>query len=234
MQAQQHPWELTPDEAITLQERLRKEVILADQIGAVTRVAGVDASYNQSLALTLAAVAVLTFPELQLTEKAMIRQPTQFPYIPGLLSFREAPPILEALKDLASPPDLMICDGHGIAHPHRFGLACHVGYLTGIPTIGVAKRKLVGEHADVPDIRGEWQPIYEDGDIIGAALRTRTHVKPIYVSAGHKVCLETAIDYVMRCTPKYRLPETTRAAHRLTSEMCAEDQPFVSNSSKIA
>ncbi len=234
MQAQQHSWELTPDEAIALQERLRKEVILEDQIGLVTHVAGVDASYDQSHARTTAAVAVLTFPELQLAEVAVVRQPTHFPYIPGLLSFRETPPILQALKDLDRPPDLLICDGHGIAHPRRFGLACHIGYLTGIPTIGVAKRKLVGEHAEVPEDRGKWQHIYEDNEIIGAALRTRVHVKPVYVSIGYRVSLETAVDYVMRCTPKFRLPETTREAHRLASEVYEKDQPFESNSSKIA
>ena len=234
MQTPPNTWKLTPGEAITLQERLGKEVILEDQIGIVTHVAGVDASYDQSRALTMAAVAVLTFPGLQLVEFAVVHQPTNFPYVPGLLSFREAPPILEALKDLDHPPDLLMCDGHGIAHPRRFGLACHIGYLTGIPTIGVAKRKLVGEHAEVPDLRGEWQPIHEAGEILGAALRTRIHVKPIYVSTGHKVCLETAIDYVMRCTRKYRLPETTRAAHRLASKAYERDQPLDNKSSKIA
>jgi deoxyribonuclease V len=234
MQTLQHPWKLTPEAAIALQERLRGEVSLVDQIGVVSHVAGVDASYNQSHALTVAAVALLTFPELQIAEVAVARQPTSFPYVPGLLSFREAPPILEALKDLDRSPDLLICDGHGIAHPRRFGLACHIGYLTGIPTIGVAKRKSIGEHVEVPDVRGEWRPIDEDGEIIGAALRTRVHVKPVYVSTGHKVSLETAVDYVMQCAPTYRLPETTRAAHRLASEVYAKGQPFESNSSKIA
>ncbi|MGD8673007.1 MAG: endonuclease V, partial [Thiogranum sp.] len=133
------------------------------------------------------------------------------------LSFREVPAVLEALGTLASRPDLILCDGQGLAHPRRFGLACHLGVLTDIPTIGVAKSRLVGEHGALPPQKGSWVPLMDKGETIGAVLRTRDNVSPVYVSIGHRTSLATAIDYVLRCTPRYRLPETTRRAHRLAS-----------------
>jgi deoxyribonuclease V len=178
-------------------------------------VAGVDVGFRNGL--TRAAIAVLSHPELELVETAVAHRPTEFPYVPGLLSFREAPAVLDALNKLGTGPDLLLCDGQGIAHPRRFGIACHLGILTGIPSIGVAKSRLIGSHDDPGDTRGDWSPLMDKGEIIGAVLRTRPRVKPLYVSIGHRVGLETAIAWVMACCTRYRLPETTRSAHRLAS-----------------
>jgi deoxyribonuclease V len=210
-------WPATAAEAIALQKRLRTRVVKRDQLDAVRYVAGLDAGFEQGDTVVRAAVAVLAFPELRMADQVVARQPARFPYIPGLLSFRETPALLAALAGLGQRPDLLLCDGHGLAHPRRFGLACHVGVLTGIPSIGVAKSLLIGAHAPLPAKRGAWRPLVEDGEIIGAALRTRDGVAPVYVSIGHKISLETAIRFVLACAPRYRLPETTRAAHRLAS-----------------
>ncbi|HFC53761.1 MAG TPA: deoxyribonuclease V, partial [Gammaproteobacteria bacterium] len=150
-------------------------------------------------------------------EYAIARRPTSFPYVPGLLSFREIPAILEALQKLERPPDLLLVDGQGTAHPRRFGIASHLGVVTGIPSIGVAKSRLIGQHGEPPDERGAWTPLQEGEETIGAVLRSRKGVRPIYVSPGHCVTLERALEYVMRCVTRYRLPETTRQAHRLAS-----------------
>lgn len=214
---QRHAWDLTPAEATALQKELRREVITTDQLGPVEHVAGVDVGFEAEGSVTRAAVAVLRLADLSLAESVLMRRPTTFPYIPGLLSFREAPAVLAALEQLKMAPDLLLYDGQGIAHPRRFGIASHVGLLTGIPSIGVAKSLLTGHHATVPQERGAWQPLIDHEEIIGAALCTCPNTKPIYVSIGHKVSLATAISYVMRCTTRYRLPETTRWAHQLAS-----------------
>lgn len=210
-------WSRTVAEARALQEALRGRVVTADRFGKIRRVAGVDVGFEQDGAVTRAAVVVLSFPELKPVEHAIARLPTRFPYVPGYLSFREIPAVLAALKKLKIRPDLLLCDGQGLAHPRRFGLACHLGLLTNIPSIGVAKSRLIGTHGALPQKKGSWVPLTDGDEIIGAVLRTRTGVKPVYVSIGHRVSLETAIDYVLRCTTKYRLPETTRAAHHLAS-----------------
>ncbi len=210
-------WDLTPQEAIELQQQLRGSVIAEDRLGEVRLAAGIDVGYEAAGEITRAAVAVLSLPGLDLAAQAIARRPTTFPYVPGLLSFRETPAVLDALAQLPGPPDLLLYDGHGLAHPRRCGIACHLGLLADIPTIGVAKSVLVGRHAPVPDARGAWQPLVEGGDVIGAALRTRPGTKPIYVSIGHRISLPTAIHYVLLCTRHYRLPETTRWAHRLAS-----------------
>lgn len=212
-----HPWDVSPAEAIALQQRMRGLVVTEARLGPVRFVAGVDVGFEQGNTVTRAAVAVLRFPELEPCEHSIARQPTRFPYVPGLLSFREVPAVLEALAGLHQPPDLLLCDGQGIAHPRRFGIACHLGVLTDIPAIGVAKSLLVGRHDPLPDTRGAWVPLLHRGECVGAALRTRPRVKPIYVSIGHRIGLETALDFVLRCTTRYRLPETTRHAHRLAS-----------------
>ncbi len=200
-----------------MQEALRGRVATTDRFGKIRRVAGVDVGFEDDGAVTRAAVAVLSFPELKPIEHAIARQPTRFPYVPGYLSFREIPAVLAALKKLKTQPDLLLCDGQGLAHPRRFGLACHLGLLTNIPSIGVAKSLLIGEHGTLPQKKGSWVPLKDGQETIGAVLRTRDGVKPVYVSIGHRVSLETAINYVLRCTTRYRLPETTRAAHHLAS-----------------
>jgi len=214
-----HLWDVTPKEAAAIQERLSNAVITDDDLGPVRTVAGVDIGFAENYTITRAAVAVLTFPDLQLCDQAIVQRPTAFPYVPGLLSFREAPAALEALSKLSIQPDLLLCDGQGRAHPRRFGLACHLGLLCDIPSIGVAKSRLVGEHEGVGEQRGSQQRLIHDGEVIGMVLRTRTNVKPLYISIGHRVSLATAVEYVLRCAPKYRLPETTRQAHKLASAL---------------
>jgi Deoxyinosine 3''endonuclease (endonuclease V) len=212
-----HPWDVTPQQAIRIQQELRDAVITKDQLGPVRFVAGIDVGFEQSRTVTRAGVAVLRLPELKLCEHVMTCRPTRFPYIPGLLAFREIPAMLDALAKTQQVPDLLLCDGQGLAHPRRFGIACHLGVLTDIPSIGVAKTRLLGEHEPVPDARGAWRVLTHDGEIVGAALRSRVHTKPLYVSPGHRVSLPVAIRCVMACTTRYRLPETTRWAHRLAS-----------------
>ena len=216
--SQRHAWALNVEEAIAIQEQLRGEVITSDQLEEpVQYVAGVDVGFEAGGTISRAAVAVLSFPSLQLQESALARRSTTFPYVPGFLSFREIPAVLDALEKINNIPDLILCDGQGIAHPRRFGIACHLGLIVDIPTIGVAKSLLIGKHEEVPEQRGNWQPLINRGELIGAVLRTRTGTKPLYVSSGHRVSLPTAIKYVLRCTPKYRLPETTRIADKLAS-----------------
>lgn len=211
-----HSWNLTPESAIDLQQKLRTKVIAKDRLDAVQYIAGIDVGYEENNTISRSAVAVLSFPDLQLQETAIARCTTPFPYIPGLLSFREVPVVLEALEKLRIVPNLLLCDGQGYAHPRRFGLACHLGVLTHLPAIGVAKSRFIGEHEELPSLRGSWQPLISEGETIGAVLRTQTDIKPIYVSVGHRISLLTAIDFVLRCTPNYRLPETTRQADRLS------------------
>jgi deoxyribonuclease V len=213
----EHPWDLTPHEAVALQQELRQYIITTDQLGVVGTVAGVDAGFEQDGAITRAAVAVLSYPKLELLAIAIARRPTRFPYIPGLLSFREIPAVLDALAQLRITPDLLLCDGQGIAHPRRLGIASHLGLVTDIPSIGVAKSRLWGTHGPVPEERGRWTPLRDGTEIIGAVLRTRIGVQPLFISPGHRVSLATAIRYVMGCCTRYRLPETTRQAHRLAS-----------------
>jgi deoxyribonuclease V len=212
-----HNWDVTPAEARAIQARLRGQVITHDDLGEIRRVAGVDVGFEDGGTVTRAAIAVLSFPGLGLMDGAVARQPTRFPYVPGLLSFREIPAVLEALSSLTEAPDLLLCDGQGYAHPRRFGLACHMGVLTGLPSIGVAKSRLIGGHAPVDEAKGSREWLLDQGEIVGAVLRTRTNVRPLYVSIGHRVSLETAIRYVLACTTRYRLPETTRRAHHMAS-----------------
>jgi deoxyribonuclease V len=213
--AVEHRWDVTPAEARDIQDRLRARVVTADELGPVRMVAGTDVAFEDDRRITRGAVAVLELGALSLREHAVARRPTSFPYVPGLLSFREIPVLLDALQGLSSPPDLVLCDGQGRAHPRRFGLACHLGVLTGLPTIGVAKSRLIGEHDEVPDRRGAWTPLIDKGETIGAVLRTRVGVRPVYVSIGHRVSLETAVRFTMACVTRYRLPETTRWADRI-------------------
>ncbi len=213
-----HSWDVSTAEARAIQERLRGQLITVDDLGTVKYVAGVDVGFDKPGKLTRAAVSVLSFPELTPVEDSVASVPTTFPYVPGLLSFREIPAIVEALQALEQSPDMILCDGQGYAHPRRFGLACHLGVITGLPTIGVAKSRLLGEHTEPPQRRGAWVPLTDNDEVVGAVLRTRVNVKPLYVSIGHRLTLATACDYTMRCTTRYRLPETTRRADHLASQ----------------
>ncbi len=218
LQAIEHPWNLTPSEAIALQRGLAGRVETADRLpDEIHSGAGVDVGYEEGGRITRAAVAVLRFPDLEPLHSAIARRPTEFPYVPGLLSFRELPALLEALQQLTELPDVILCDGQGRAHPRRFGIACHLGVLLDRPTLGVGKTRLIGSHAEPGPEKGDWAALLDGGEVIGAVLRTRPGVKPLYISGGHRVSLETAIALTLACTRRYRLPETTRAAHRLAS-----------------
>ncbi|MES1942643.1 deoxyribonuclease V [Salinisphaera sp. PC39] len=202
---------------MAIQRRLADAVVRHDDLGPVRRIAGVDVGFEDGGRVTRAAVVVLDAEDLRPLDSSLARRETVFPYVPGLLSFREIPAVLDALEGLTAPPDLLLCDGQGSAHPRRMGIACHLGLVTDLPSIGVGKSRLTGRHGPVPEERGAWTPLYDGDEIIGAVLRSRAGVKPIYVSPGHRVGLETAVDRVMRCLTRYRLPETTRAADALAS-----------------
>lgn len=212
-----HPWECSPEEARAVQERLRHLVITQDSLGEPKRIAGIDVGFPGGGEVARAAVVVLSFPELQLLEQSLAEVPTRFPYLPGLLSFREVPAILAALDQLSVLPDLLLCDGQGLAHPRRFGLACHLGVLCDRPSLGVAKSRLIGDFDPLPPGRGSWVPLLDKGEPIGAVVRTRTGVQPLFLSVGHRIGLETGIQRLLACAPRFRLPETSRLAHRLAS-----------------
>jgi len=216
-----HPWDLTPDEARRLQRELAGRVSQSDDFGELRTVAGLDLGYPRTETgeeIGRAAVVVLRYPSLEPVEERVVLRPVSFPYVPGLLSFREAPVGLAAVGELDIRPDLIVVDGHGRAHPRRFGIACHLGVLLGLPTIGCAKSILVG-HADEPGpAPGDWAPLVHRDEMIGASVRTRARVKPVYVSVGHRVSLESAIAVIVASLRGYRLPEPTRLADRLASQ----------------
>lgn len=211
------PWsDLTPKEAIALQRELATRVSLRDDLPDVRTVAGVDVGFPER-DTARAAVVVLRLSDLQPLDYALASEPVRFPYVPGLLSFRECPVIFAALEKLRLSPDLLLVDGQGIAHPRGLGVASHVALETGLPAIGVAKSRLVGEHGTVPDEKGGWTPLTYQEREIGAVLRTRVGVKPLFISPGHRISLATSIHYVMACVTRYRLPETTRWADGIAS-----------------
>jgi deoxyribonuclease V len=212
----EQPWPRSPVEARLLQERLREQVVTEDRLGVVQQVAGVDAHYNADH--IWAAVQVMTLPALAKVESVLVNWPLTFPYVPGLLSFREAPAILDAMSRLSERPDLLLVDGQGLAHPRRFGLACHLGVLGDLPAIGVAKSRLVGTYRKPGIERGSWSELVDRGELIGAVLRTRSAVRPVFVSIGHRIRFKTAIDFVLRCTGHFRLPEPIRAADTLSRQ----------------
>ena len=210
-----HPWELSTDKARALQSQLAEKVIPETTFdpSKVQTVAGVDVSFPGGMAR--AAIVVLLLPELEPVDCALAETPVAFPYVPGLLTFREGPSVLAALAEIKVQPDLLIFDGQGVAHPRRMGLAAHMGLILDRPSIGCAKSRLVGRYDEPGQAAGDWTPLYDREEIIGRVVRTRARVKPVFVSIGHRVDLETATEFVLRCTTRYRLPETTRMAHRL-------------------
>lgn len=212
-----HKWDISPKEAIGIQQSLAENVRLEDDFEKIETVAGVDVGFEENNSVTRAAVVVLDAESLAPVTSAVARLPTAFPYIPGLLSFREIPAVLEAMKTLLIRPDLLLCDGQGIAHPRRLGIAAHLGMLLDIPAIGVAKSRLIGTHDALPPEKSAFVPLMDKREQIGIVLRTRTNVKPLYISPGHRVSMTSVHSLVMQCVTRYRLPETTRQAHRLAS-----------------
>jgi deoxyribonuclease V len=200
-------------EAIEIQKALRNRVVRRGS-PRPRIVAGADVSYKGDVARAVFVV----MRDLELLEKVVVDEPVPFPYIPGLLSFREIPPLLSAWKRVRTRPDVIIVDGHGIAHPRRFGIASHLGLLLDVPTIGCAKSRLCGEHQEPARRRGAWSPLLHKGESIGAALRTREGCSVVYVSTGHRISLKSAISVVLACAPRYRLPEPQRLADHLTRQ----------------
>ncbi len=205
-------WNVTPPEAVRLQQTWRERVETQDRFGPVQYVAGADLAFDPKTNLAFAGVIVYRLPALEEVERRMTRRELRFPYVPGLLSFRESPVLLAALARLRVSPDVILVDGHGMAHPRRFGIACHLGLLLDTPTIGCAKSILVGE-ADEPGAQaGSTAALVDKGEKVGVALRTRDHVRPIYVTIGHRVSLESAVRIVAQCLDGFRLPKPTREA----------------------
>lgn len=210
-------WPTTIEEAKPIQERLARQVRLVPLNGAPATVAGVDAAFSgQNI---VAAVVVFDYASLTMIEEAHVVMETPFPYVPGYLSFREAPALLAAIERLSRIPDLFIVDGQGIAHPRRLGIASFLGVLLDRPAIGSAKSRLVGEYEEPSPARGAWTPLVDRGETVGAVLRTRERVRPLFVSPGHLITLPEAIESVLRCTVRYRLPEPQRLADSLSKRM---------------
>ena len=214
-----HPWNLTPAAAVELQKSLRGRVNLQLPDGPIHTVAGADISFNKFEETIYAGIVVVELGSMRTVEQVGIISQTRFPYVSGLLSFREAPAVLEAWALLKNEPDVVMFDGQGIAHPRRLGIASHVGLWLEKPTLGCAKSVLVGRYEEPAPERGARSPLVDKGETVGAALRTKDRVQPIFVSAGHRMDLETAVDFTLRGGGGYRQPEPTRRAHLLVNAL---------------
>jgi len=218
---QLHDWDLSPKDAIALQKKLAARLVSANplDLNRIRRVAGVDVSVKHGLAC--ACVVVLSFPELENIETVCLQGATTYPYIPGLLAFREGPALVDAFRKLRSEPDVFIFDGMGQMHPRRMGIAAHLGLWLGRPTIDCGKRHYIGEYQQPGNVKGSSAVVTYKGEQAGLVLRTRPNVKPVYVSVGHLADIESAVQLLLACTPKFRLPLPIRMAHRAASEACA-------------
>ncbi len=208
-----HPWRLPYAEAVAVQEQLREQLVVNKRPAVIRRVAGADVAYSRASQRLYAAVLVFSYPDLELLESRSSRRKAAYPYLPGLLSFREAPVLLQTFEKLARRPDLVIFDGQGIAHPRGMGLAAHMGILLDLPTLGCAKGRLVGTHCPVGESKGSVSLLRRDTTVIGAAVRTRERVKPVYVSPGHRMDVAGAVQMTLALCRGYRLPDPTRRAH---------------------
>jgi deoxyribonuclease V len=237
--ARRHRWDVTPTEAREIQQRLRAHWMGEDAFGKIGTVAGLDASFilvgSQALKKppgrwgrlraanrAIGCVVMYRFPEMEELERVHSILPLEFPYVPGLLSFREIPVLLEALRKLRKLPDLLFCDAHGYAHPRRLGLASHLGIVLDRPSIGCAKSILIGKHGPLAELAGSWTPLIDDkakGERVGVALRTRRDTQPIYISQGHRVSLETAVALTLEVSDGYRIPRPTRDADHYAGEI---------------
>ncbi len=208
-----HDWDVTPAEARQIQDELRSSIVAEGHPVGVKLVAGTDISVGGSGRPGLAAVVVVEYPSLRPVEQSVVEALVRFPYLPGLLSFRETPLLAPAFERLQCTPDLVIVDGQGQAHPRRFGIASHIGLLLGVPTIGCAKSRLIGQYSEPAEERGSCTPLYDHGEVIGEVVRTRRGVKPLFVSVGHCIALHATTEWILRLTMGLRLPEPTRLAH---------------------
>ncbi|OMF43414.1 deoxyribonuclease V [Paenibacillus peoriae] len=217
-----HNWDLAETEAIKLQQELSKKVTKEDQLPEIHYVAGVDVAYSEQSDLLVAAIVILEANSLNIVESVVVEDSVQFPYISGLFSFRELPSIVKAFKQIKTFPQLVVCDGQGIAHPRRFGLASHLGVIFDIPTIGCGKTKLLGDFQEPSQERGACSLLVDREEIIGSVLRTQENIKPLFVSVGHRISLDTACNWILKLSPRYRLPETTRQADQLVKKVLSK------------
>lgn len=214
-----HNWDISVKDAIELQKTLAKSVIKRKFDKKISTIAGIDCAFTKDKKNVIACIIVLSAENFEIVEAAYSILPVAFPYIPGLLSFREAPACIAAAEKLKTVPDCIIIDGQGMAHPRRFGIACHLGLFLDIPTIGCAKSRLIGDFTALAQRKGSTSPLTDKGEIIGAVVRTRDNVKPVFVSIGHKCRLEDGIRIVLECCVKYRLPEPSRIAHQIVTRL---------------
>jgi deoxyribonuclease V len=222
---QLHDWKMTPREAVELQKSLRERVRLQPLEKRIETIAGADISFNKFSPVVYAGLVVMRLPSLEVIEEVGVVSETAFPYVPGLLSFRESPSVLEAWSKLKTEPDAVMFDGQGIAHPRRVGIASHVGLIINRPTLGCAKSVLVGKYEEPESERGHWTELIDKGETVGAAVRTKTNVQPIFVSPGHLIDLEAAIKLTLSCDGGYRQPEPTRRAHHLVNALRRGERP---------
>ena len=208
-----HNWDVSPKEAVAIQKEFQERIILSPILNPPTFIAGLDVSYDKGSHIFYSAVVALRLPELEVVDLVSASEMVTFPYIPGLLSFREGPVVLEALKKLKTEPDLLVFDGQGIAHPRGLGIASHIGLIVDIPSIGCAKTRLCGEYEEPESIKGSWSPLVLKGEEVGAVIRTKDNVQPVFVSPGHRVDVAGSLKIMLQCTGKYRIPEPTRQAH---------------------
>jgi deoxyribonuclease V len=216
---QPHSWDLSPTEAVALQRELRDKVIIQPLEKEIKTVGGSDLSYDKGSDQFYAGIVFLDYETMEVIAHSTVTSRAPFPYVPGLLSFREIPSLMEAWEQRPVQPDVVLFDGHGIAHPRRLGIATHFGLLTGTPTIGCAKKKLVGEYEEPVKKRGNYHPIKDGEEIIGYALCTKDNIKPVFVSPGHLIGMEQSLEIVLHCARGYKLPEPTRQAHLLVNRM---------------
>ncbi len=215
-----HSWDVSISEAKRIQNELSKRINLRNCVNQIKSIAGCDVAYSSSSGKAYSAVCVFTYPELNKTEEIRTVSEVSFPYIPGLLTFREGPPLLKAFELLKDRPDVIIFNGHGIAHPRKMGLATHMGIILDVPSIGCAQRSMYRHYVNPGRSKGSFSEIHNNGnEIVGACLRTRDKIKPVFISQGHKTDLGTAIEIVSRCAVKYKMPEPLRAAHILANSM---------------
>lgn len=215
--------QLTPAQAIACQQELRKQIRIEPLEQPISTIAGADISFNKYSEIVYAGMVVFSYPELQLIGNATAISRTSFPYIPGLLAFREVPALLEAWEKLTVKPDLLVLDGQGIAHERRLGIATHFGLITNAPTIGSAKSRLTGRYEEPANIPFAQSPMYDKGELIGMAIRSKKNCKPVYVSPGHRVSMEQSVEIIKNCIRGYRIPEPTRQAHLLVNKIRIAD-----------